>query len=343
MNLQQAITAVTDRHDLKREQMNSVMRLIMRGEATEAQIGGLLIGLRMKGETVDEITAAAEVMREFADPVYIKNPKHLIDIVGTGGDKSNTFNISTAACFIAAAAGAQVAKHGNRAVSSQSGSADVLKAAGLVLDLSPEQVGHCIEKTGMGFMFAPKHHRAMKYAIGPRREMGVRTIFNILGPLSNPARVKNLLLGTFSKALLNPLAHVCKALGQNHVMVVHSDDGLDEISIAANTQVAELKNNHIQNWTINPADYHCQTNNLDAIQANSPEQSLKLINETLSGQTGPAADIVALNAGAAIYISGLVDSFSAGVSQAREVIESTRATEKMTHLVELTHRLSGRA
>ena len=240
MDMQSAIRSVLDKQDLSRDDMTAVMRLIMTGEATSAQIGGFLVGLRMKGETVDEITAAASVMRELASGVKVDGD-HVVDIVGTGGDGINTFNISTASTFVVAAAGGTVAKHGNRSVSSKSGSADLLEAAGVNLDLSPEQVGQCIKEVGVGFMFAPKHHSAMKHAIGPRKEMAVRTIFNVLGPLTNPAGAPNQLLGVFSDELVEPLAEVLNALGSNHVLVVHSADGMDEISIADETHVAELK------------------------------------------------------------------------------------------------------
>ena len=236
----QAIEQVINRHDLTSEEMTAVMRRIMTGGATQAQIGGFLIGLRMKGESIIEIAAAASVMRELAAGVDIGGLDHTVDIVGTGGDSSGTFNVSTASMFVAAAAGCHVAKHGNRSVSSKSGSADALEAAGIRLDLTPAQVAECVREVGVGFMFAPGHHSAMKHAIGPRREMGVRTIFNILGPLTNPAGVPNQLLGVFSEELIEPLAQVLQKLGSRHVMVVHSRDGLDEISIADKTEVAEL-------------------------------------------------------------------------------------------------------
>ncbi len=336
MNLQQAIATVIDGRDLSHDDMKNVMRLIMTGEATAAQIGGFLIGLRMKGETVDEIAAAAKVMRDLAHKVDVSGD-HIVDIVGTGGDGSGTFNISTASCFVVAAAGGKVAKHGNRSISSKSGSADLLEAAGVNLDLTPEQIEQCIERVGVGFMFAPRHHSAMKHAIGPRKEMGVRTIFNILGPLTNPADVPNLVMGVFSRKLVEPLAHVFKALGSNHVMVVHSDDGLDEISTAANTHVAELRNGEITTWEIDPADYGCQADSLEPIKVESAEESLELVYLVLAGKPGPALDIVVLNAGAAIYVSGLADSMAAGVARAREVIESEDAAEKMAQLVSVSN------
>ena len=240
MDIQTAINNVINHIDLNREDMNSVMQIIMQGNATSAQIGGLLVALRIKGETVDEITAAAEVMRELVTKVDV-DKTNLIDTCGTGGDSSNTFNISTTSAFVVAASGARVAKHGNRSVSSKSGSADVLEAAGINIELNAEQVASCIENVGIGFMFAPMHHSAMKHAIGPRRELGVRTLFNVLGPLTNPAAAPNQLIGVFSKEWLNPLAETLKQLGSNHVLVVHSEDGMDEISISAETLIAELK------------------------------------------------------------------------------------------------------
>ncbi|MET0043365.1 MAG: anthranilate phosphoribosyltransferase, partial [Candidatus Thiodiazotropha sp. 6PLUC3] len=250
MEMQQAINKILARQDLTGEEMTAVMQTIMTGGATAAQIGGFLIGLRMKGETVAEIAAAASVMRELASGVSIGDLTHPVDIVGTGGDSSGTFNVSTACMFVAAAAGCHVAKHGNRSVSSKSGSADALEAAGVRLDLTPQQVEQCVREVGVGFMFAPGHHNAMKHAIGPRKEMGVRTIFNVLGPLTNPAGVPNLLLGVFSDELLEPLAEVLQRLGSRHVMVVHSRDGLDEISIGDATDVAELKDGQIRRFTI---------------------------------------------------------------------------------------------
>ncbi len=336
MNLQQAIAAVIDRQNLSHDDMKSVMHLIMTGQATPAQIGGFLVGLRMKGETIDEIAAAAAVMRELAHKVDVSGD-HIVDIVGTGGDGSGTFNISTASCFVVAAAGGKVAKHGNRSISSKSGSADLLEAAGVNLDLTPEQIERCIEQVGVGFMFAPRHHSAMKHAIGPRREMGVRTLFNILGPLTNPADAPNLVMGVFSAEWVEPLAHVFKALGSNHVMVVHSDDGLDEISIAANTRVAELKNGEITVREIDPADYGCKADSLESIKVENAEESLEIVSSVLANVPGPATDIVALNAGAAIYVSGLTDSMASGVARAREVIESEDAAEKMAQLIALSN------
>ncbi len=336
MDMQAAIRAVTERQDLSSEQMQQVMRTIMTGEATPAQIGGFLIGLRMKGETVDEIAAAARVMRELATGVKVSG-EHVVDIVGTGGDSSNTFNISTASTFVVAAAGGTVAKHGNRSVSSRSGSADLLEAAGVNLEIGPEQVARCIEEVGVGFMFAPLHHSAMKHAIGPRREMAVRTIFNVLGPLTNPAGAPNQLLGVFSKELVEPLAEVLRQLGSNHVMVVHSEDGMDEISIGAPTYVAELKNGSIDCYTVQPEDFGLARTDISALVVDGPAQSLAMIKAVLAGEKGPARDIVLLNAGAAIYVADLADNLAAGIARAAEVIDSGAAAAKLEALVSLSN------
>lgn len=336
MDMQTAIRSVLDKKDLSRDDMTQVMRLIMTGEATPAQIGGFLVGLRMKGETVDEITAAASVMRELATGVKVEG-EHVVDIVGTGGDGANTFNISTASTFVVAAAGGTVAKHGNRSVSSKSGSADLLEAAGVNLDLNAGQVARCINEIGVGFMFAPKHHSAMKHAIGPRKEMGVRTIFNVLGPLTNPAGAPNQLLGVFSDELVEPLAEVLKALGSNHVLVVHSEDGMDEISIAAPTRVAELKNGEITTYTITPLQFGIETGKLEELAVDGAEESLQIVRQVLDNTPGAARDIVVLNAGAAIYAADLVDSLEAGVQKAQEVIASGAARSKLDELVKLSN------
>ncbi|MBE0510587.1 MAG: anthranilate phosphoribosyltransferase [Chromatiales bacterium] len=338
MDIQQAIRAVTERQDLSSEAMRQVMHQIMTGEASPAQIGGFLIGLRMKGETVDEIAAAAAVMRELATGVSISGD-HLVDIVGTGGDGSNTFNISTTCTFVVAAAGGKVAKHGNRSVSSKSGAADLLEAAGVRLDLSPEQVARCVDEIGVGFMFAPMHHSAMKHAIGPRKEMGVRTIFNVLGPLTNPAGVPNQLLGVFSRELVEPLAEVLRQLGSRHVLVVRSDDGMDEISIGAPTQVAELKDGQISRYQIQPEDFGLARADIASLAVDGAEASLAVVRRVLGGERGAARDIVLLNAGAAIYAADLTDSMAAGVLRAAEVIDSGAAAAKLDALVKLSQSL----
>ncbi|MET0050855.1 MAG: anthranilate phosphoribosyltransferase [Candidatus Thiodiazotropha sp.] len=336
MEMTQAISKVLTRQNLSEDEMTSVMRSIMTGGATPAQIGGFLVGLRMKGETVVEISAAASVMRELASGVAIGDLQNTVDIVGTGGDSSGTFNVSTASMFVAAAAGCHVAKHGNRSVSSKSGSADALEAAGIRLDLTPDQVARCVREVGVGFMFAPGHHSAMKHAIGPRREMGVRTIFNVLGPLTNPAGVPNQLLGVFSTELLEPIAEVLQRLGSRHVMVVHSRDGLDEISIGEATEVAELKEGQIRRYSIQPEDFGVTRSSLDTIKVADAAQSLGIIRGVLEDQPGPARDIVMLNAGAAIYTAGLAANLKEGVMKADAAIASGEARNRLDRLVVLT-------
>ena len=337
MDMQSAIKEVTENRNLSREEMTEVMNLIMTGQATDSQIGGFLIGLRMKGETVDEVAAAASVMRELSTKVDVPD-EYLVDTCGTGGDASGSFNISTASVFVTAAAGAHVAKHGNRSVSSKSGSADVLETAGVNLDITPEQVADCIKNMGAGFLFAIKHHGAMKHAIGPRKEMGVRTIFNVLGPLTNPAGAPNQVIGVFSKDWLEPLAEVLKQLGSRHVMIVHADDGMDEISISSATSVAELKDGEIKTYTIQPEDFGMNRAEQSAIKAADSEASLNIIKSVLDNTDGPAKDIVCLNAGAAIYVSGLVDSLQAGVDKAISVIADGGAKSKFQSLVEYTNK-----
>ncbi len=332
MEMQVAIQAVLDQRDLSGEEMVSVMRTIMTGEATPAQIGGFLIGLRAKGETVEEIAAAASVMRDLSMPVEISGD-YVVDTAGTGGDGLKTFNISTAATFVIAAAGGQVAKHGNRSVSSSTGSADLLEAAGVKLDISAEKVAQCIRDVGVGFMFAPLHHSAMKHAIGPRKEMGVRTIFNLLGPLTNPASAPNQVIGVFSADWVEPMARVLKKLGSRHVLVVHGEDGLDEISIGAPTQVAELKDGEVKTYTITPEDFGIARADIGQLAVSDAAQSLQMVKSVLDGQAGAARDIVALNAGAAVYAAGLADSLKIGVENASDVISSGAARQKLDELV----------
>ena len=336
MDMQLAIKTVLERKDLTADEMNTVMRIIMTGEATQAQIGGFLVGLRMKGETVDEIASAAKVMRELATGVKVTGD-HVVDIVGTGGDGSNTFNISTACTFVVAAAGGTVAKHGNRSVSSKSGSADLLEAAGVKLDLNAEQVAKCINEVGVGFMFAPMHHSAMKHAIGPRKEMAVRTIFNVLGPLTNPAGAPNQLLGVFSDELVEPLAEVLNKLGSNHVMVVHSEDGMDEISIGAATNVAELKDGKVTTYSISPEQFGFSSTNISELTVTSAEESLAVIKKVFNNEPGAAKDIVKFNSGAAIYVAGLADSLEAGIEKAEEVIASGQAAAKLDELIDISN------
>ncbi|OGT71358.1 MAG: anthranilate phosphoribosyltransferase [Gammaproteobacteria bacterium RIFCSPLOWO2_12_47_11] len=336
MNIQQAIQYILDGKDLESSQMQQVMHAVMSGECTPAQIAGFLIGLRMKGETIEEITAAAKVMRDLSTRVNVSKD-YLIDTCGTGGDGANTFNISTTSAFVAAAAGARVAKHGNRSVSSKSGSADVLEAAGVILDLSPDQVAECINLIGIGFMFAPMYHGAMKHAIGPRKELGVRTIFNLLGPLTNPAGAPNQVLGVFSNEWLEKLIKVQQKLGAKHVMVVHSEDGMDEISISAPTRIAELVNGEIREYTVSPEQFEIKRNDLSTLAVQSISDSLNMMLGVLENKAGPAMDIVLLNAGAAIYTAGIADSLETGVAQARQVIEDGSARAKLDQLVKLTN------
>lgn len=343
MNIQQALSHITKNIHLTRSQMQDVMRSIMQGEATDAQIGALLMGLRLKGESIDEITAAAEVMRELAIKIDARDIPHLVDIVGTGGDGQNLFNVSTASSFVIAAAGASIAKHGNRGVSSKSGSSDLLEQAGIRLDLNIAQTERCIREMGIGFLFAPNHHQAMKHAIGPRKELGIRTIFNLLGPLTNPAGVKRLVIGVFSDELCYPMAEVMKQLGAEHVMVVHSKDGLDEISLASSTYVAELKEGEITEWELTPESVGIESQTLTGLTVENPAESLNLIKDALgknkSDKGEKAANMIALNAGAGIYVSGLTTSYKQGVALAHDIIYGGQALEKMGVLSEFTKTL----
>jgi len=335
MDIRAAIHVVSEGQSLSIADMEHVMRTIMTGEATPAQIGGFLIALRMKGETVDEITAAARVMRELATPVVVA-PTRLVDTCGTGGDAAGTFNISTASAFVVAAAGGRVAKHGNRSVSSRSGSADVLEAAGVRLDLTPEEVARCVDEVGVGFMFAPQHHSAMRHAVGPRREMGVRTIFNLLGPLTNPATAPNQVVGVFGAQWVEPLAHVLRQLGSEHVLVVHADDGLDELSVGAPTRVAELKDGEVLVYEVRAEDFGLHTADTRSLAVSSVGESLAVIHDVFGNVAGPARDIVALNAGAAIYAGGLTGTLADGVRRALDVITGGEPRERLQALADLT-------
>ncbi len=332
MDMQQAIHAVVEGRDLGAEEMTAVMGAIMSGAATPAQIGAFLVALRLKGESVEEITAAAGVMRSLATRVEVEVP-HLVDTCGTGGDATGTFNISTASALVAAAGGAHVAKHGNRSVSSRSGSADVLEAAGVDLELDAEAVGRCIREVGVGFLFAPRHHGAMRHAVGPRREVGVRTLFNLLGPLTNPAGAPNQVVGVFAPEWVEPLARVLARMGSRHVMVVHSEDGLDEISIGAPTRVAELRDGRIETYLLDPERLGITPAPLDALVVHDRDESLSRIREVLEDRPGPARDIVVLNAGAALYVAGVADGLEAGVREARAALRSGRAAAVLDRLV----------
>lgn len=339
MDIKQALASVVEGQHLCAAEMKAVMNQIMTGQASDAQIGALLIALRMKGETVAEITGAADAMRELATPVQI-SAENAVDIVGTGGDGANLFNVSSAATFVVAAAGGTVAKHGNRSVSSSSGSADLLEQAGLNLTLTPEQVARCIDEVGVGFMFAPQHHSAMKYAIGPRREMGLRTLFNILGPLTNPAGAKHYMLGVFDPSLCRPMAEALQALGAKHALVVCADEGLDELSLAGGSQVAELKEGAVSEYRITPEDAGLQTQSLDGLQVNGSEESLALIQSAFAGENSKAIDMIALNAGGALYVADLADSLKAGVEKARATMLDGSAAAKLKQLADFSQAFS---
>lgn len=341
MDMQTAIRTVAEGRGLDGASMTSVMRTIMTGEATESQIGGFLIGLRMKGETVEEIAAAARVMRELADAVPV-DPDGLVDTAGTGGDVSATFNVSTTAALIAAGARVRIAKHGNRAGSSRSGSADALEGAGVHIGLTPAQVAECIRRAGIGFMFAPHHHGAMRYAVGPRREMGARTVFNLLGPLTNPAGAPNQVIGVFDERWTGPLARVLRELGSRHVLVYHSEDGLDEISVGAPTRVAELRGGEVREYSVAPEELGVERSAaaLDALRVDSPEASVAMMRGVLDGRPGPAHDIALLNAGAAIYVSGRAASLADGVEAARESVASGAGRDALARLVAVSNELA---
>jgi anthranilate phosphoribosyltransferase len=319
--------------------MLALMRRIMSGEMSPVMIAALTIGLRVKKETIGEIAAAAQVMREFATPVAVADRTHLVDIVGTGGDGSHTFNISTAATFVAAAAGARVAKHGGRSVSSTSGSADVMEALGAHIGLTPEQVGQCIAETGVGFMFAPNHHPAMKHAAPVRKELGVRTIFNILGPLTNPAGAPNQLLGVFHPDLVGIQVRVLQRLGSEHVMVVYGMNGMDEISLSGETLVGELKDGEVKEYAIHPSDFGLPVYDSRVLKVANKEESVACIQRALANEDGPVRDIVLLNAGAALYCANVAGSIADGVKLAREAVASGAALAKLSRFVAATNRL----
>lgn len=339
MEIKQALAAVVEGQNLTQAEMADVMRAIMSGQATEAQIGGFLVALRIKGESVEEITGAAQVMRQLASPVAA-DVSRVVDTCGTGGDGAHLFNISTASAFVVAAAGGAVAKHGNRSVTSSTGSADVLEAAGVNLAIDADQVARCIREVGVGFMFAPAHHGAMKHAIGPRRELGLRTIFNVLGPLTNPAGAKRQVVGVFRKDLCRTVAEVLQRLGSTHVLVVHAADGLDEISLSGETWVAELRADEIREYTIAPEDFDLQRESIGDLVVASAEESLQLIRDALKpsadSRAQKAARMIAINAGAALYVTGMCDTLRDAVSVAEDVISTGAALDKLTQLAEFT-------
>jgi anthranilate phosphoribosyltransferase len=335
VDIKQAISKVVDRVDLSAEDMGAVMRQIMSGGATPIQIGGILAGLRTKGETVDEIVAAAQVMRELGLSIQVST-EHLVDTCGTGGDSSSTFNVSTASAFVVAAAGGRVAKHGNRSMSSRSGSADVLEALGVNPDISPARVAQCIEEIDIGFLFAPSYHSAARHAAAPRQELGTRTLFNLLGPLTNPAGAPHQLVGVFAPRWVEPLAKVLRRLGSRHVLVVHSEDGLDELSISAPSHVAELLEGQVHTYLFEPGDAGIERQPMDALRVGGPQQSAQLIRDIFAGRQGPAADMVSLNAGAALYAADVVSSIGEGVERARAALASGAAEATLKALAELT-------
>jgi anthranilate phosphoribosyltransferase len=322
--------------ELKHDDMTAMMRHIMSGDIPPTLVAAFLVALRTKKETVGEIAAAAQVMREFATPVHVSDTRHLVDVVGTGGDGAHTFNISTAAMFVAAAAGAKIAKHGNRSVSSKSGSADVLEALGVNLNLTPERVAESISTLGVGFMFAPNHHPAMKNVVPIRRELGVRTVFNILGPLTNPANAKHILMGVFNAELVGIQTRVLQSLGMTHAMVVFGRDGLDEISLEGPTLIGELKNGLVSEYEIHPRDFGLSTAPTSSFQVANAEESKQIVLRVLSGEAGPASDIVCLNAGATLYVADLVPDIAAGVALAKEAIASGAARSTLDKFIAAT-------
>jgi anthranilate phosphoribosyltransferase len=340
MTPQEALVRVIEHREIFHDEMLQLMRQIMSGEISPTLIAAIIIGLRVKKETIGEVAAAAQVMREFSTKVPVADHAHLLDTCGTGGDNAHSFNISTAAAFVAAAAGAKVAKHGNRSVSSKSGSADVLEALGANISLAPDEVAQCINQIGVGFMFAPSHHSAMKHAAPVRRELGVRTIFNILGPLTNPAGARNQVMGVFHPDLVGIQARVLQRLGGRHVMVVYGTEGLDEISVSGDTMIGELKNGEVREYTIHPREFGFQTAELPEIQVKDPEGSKTMLLAALSNTPGAARDVVALNAGAAIYTAGLAESHESGVKKALQIIAGGKAKAKLDEFIAFTNKFN---
>ena len=338
ITIAEAIQRTVEHREVFHDEMLHIMRQIMRGELTPAQIGGFIMGLRVKKETIGEIAAAAQVMRELATPVEVKDDRHLVDTCGTGGDSAHTFNVSTCSAFVAAAAGAKVAKHMGRSVSSSSGSAEVLEALGAQISLTPAQTGEALEKLGIGFMFAPAHHAAMKYAAPVRKELGVRTIFNILGPLTNPAGAKRQVMGVFHSDLVGIQVRVLQRLGSKHVMVVYGIDGLDEISISGETMIGELVKGEVQEYMVHPSQFGLELFDRRAIQVGTVEESKAMIQAVLDNQPGPAHNIVAMNAGAALYVAGVAASLKEGIERASKTIKSGAAKQKMEEFIAFTQK-----
>jgi len=335
----EALQRTIEHREIFHDEMLHLMRMIMKGEMSPVMMAAIVTGLRVKKETIGEITAAAQVMREFATPVHVKNPTHLVDIVGTGGDGAHTFNISTCSMFVVAAAGARVSKHGGRSVSSKSGSADVLENLGVNINLSPENIAMCIDQIGLGFMFAPNHHPAMKNVAPVRKELGVRTIFNILGPLTNPAQAPNILMGVFHEDLVGIQVRALERLGAKHALVVYGRDGLDEVSLGATTVVGELKDGKITEYELHPEDFGVSMSSNRALKVKTPEESKAMLMSVLSNEDGPPKDIVCLNAGVALYAANVVDSVQAGLELARKTIASGAAKVRLTQMIDLTQRL----
>jgi anthranilate phosphoribosyltransferase len=337
---QEALQRTIEHREIFHDEMLRIMRMLMSGELSPVMTAAIITGLRVKKETIGEITAAAQVMREFSTKVHVADKTHLVDIVGTGGDGSHTFNISTCSMFVAAAAGAKVSKHGGRSVSSKSGSADVLEALGLNINLSPEAIARCVRETGIGFMFAPNHHPAMKNVAPVRKEMGVRTLFNILGPLTNPADAPNILMGVFHPDLVGIQVRALQRLGAAHALVVYGRDGMDEVSLGAATMVGELKNGEISEYEIHPEDFGMAMASNRAFKVETPQESLALMRQVLDNQPGAARDIVLLNAGAALYAANVAPSIDQGIRKARAALESGAAKAKLEQLVRVSATLA---
>ncbi len=335
MDIQSAISQVSSGKNLTKDDMSEIILEILEGKVTDAQIGAFLIALSMKGETVDEVIGAVSVMRDLSTKVEINAP-NLIDTCGTGGTGIGIFNVSTTSAFIASSCGAKIAKHGNRSATRKSGSADLLEQAGVSLSLTPEQVASCIEEVGLGFMFAQAHHSAMRHVVGPRKEIGQKSIFNVLGPLTNPASAKRQVLGVYDKKWMTPIAEVLNELGSEHLFIVHSRDGLDEISLACPTYVTEMKNGKISEYEISPEDFNFKTTSLDGLQVNSPQESLNLAKLALQGEHEKASSMICMTAGAALYLSDIASSLEAGVELAKSSLESGAGLKKLNQLVEFT-------
>ncbi|MAG46328.1 MAG: anthranilate phosphoribosyltransferase [Gammaproteobacteria bacterium] len=335
MDIQSAISQVSARRNLTREDMSEIILEILEGKVTDAQIGAFLIALSMKGETVDEVLGAVGVMRDLSTKVEIDEP-NLIDTCGTGGTGIGIFNVSTTSALVASSCGAKIAKHGNRSATRKSGSADLLEQAGVSLSLTPEQVASCIQEIGLGFMFAQAHHSAMRHVVGPRKEIGQKSIFNVLGPLTNPASAKRQVLGVYDKKWMTPIAEVLDELGSEHLLIVHSRDGLDEISLASPTYMTEMRDGKISEYEVSPEDFNFETDTLEGLQVNSPQESLDLAKLALQGEHKKASSMICMTAGAALYVSGIANSLESGVELAKRSVESGEGLKKLNQLVEFT-------